>query len=137
MHHRISSPLRLLATVLLFTGSIGAAWAHAALTKSSPGNREVLGKSPASIHLQFNEKVEAKFSTVSIEDAKGQKPALAAPTASPDDAYGLDVAVPSVLSDGRYTVKYRVLSQDGHVIERSFAFTLKTGTGEPATPTTP
>ncbi|TDU32321.1 hypothetical protein DFR24_1715 [Panacagrimonas perspica] len=137
MHRRTSALLRLLATVALFAASLGTAWAHAALTKSSPGNREVLAKSPANIHLQFNEKVEAKFSTVSIEDAKGQKLALPAPTASPDDAYGLDVAVPAILADGRYTVKYRVLSQDGHVIERSFAFTLKTATSESAAPTTP
>ena len=137
MHRRTSSLIRLFATALLFIGSLGTVWAHAALTKSSPGNREVLSKSPATIHLQFNEKVEAKFSTVSLEDAKGQKPALALPTASPDDPHRLDVAVPSVLPDGRYTVKYRVLSQDGHVIERSFAFTLKTETSEPATPTAP
>lgn len=137
MHRRTAPLLRLVATVLLFAGSAGTVWAHAALTKSSPGNREVLAKSPARIHLQFNEKVEAKFSTVSIEDAKGQKPKLAAPIATPEDAYGLDVAVPSVLPDGRYTVKYRVLSQDGHVIERSIAFTLKAETSEPATPKTP
>jgi len=137
MHRGILLLPRCLAAIALLAGGIGSAWAHAALIKSSPGNREVLTTSPTRIHLQFNEKVEARFSTVSIEDAKGQKPALAVPTASPDDAHTLDVAVPAVLPDGRYTVKYRVLSQDGHVIERSFAFTLKTATSEPAAPTTP
>lgn len=115
---------RALAAVALFASG-SSAWAHAALTKSTPGNREVLARSPSRVHLQFNEKVEAKFSTVSIEDDKGRKPALAAPVASPGNAFGLDVEVPSMLPAGRYKVHYRVLSQDGHVIERSFAFTLK------------
>lgn len=132
MHRRIPAFVRLLvATAILASGT--SAWSHAALTKSTPGNREVLTKAPSRIHLQFNEKIEAKFSTVSIEDGAGQKPALSAPTASPDNAFGLDVDVPTVLPAGHYTVRYRVLSQDGHVIERSFAFTLKAAS-ESATP---
>ncbi len=129
----------MLAATALFVGGSTIAWAHAALTKSEPRDRAVLSGSPARIHLQFNEKVEAKFSTVSLEDAEGHKTALPTPVASGEDAKGLDVAVPARLADGRYSVKYRVLSQDGHVIERAFAFTLtqKASTPPPATPTAP
>ena len=120
----------LAAALLLAFGT--AAWAHAALTKSIPGNREVLARSPASIHLKFNEKVEAKFSKVSLEDAQGAPIALGTPTVAPDDAYALQASVSGPLAPGRYTVRYRVLSQDGHVIERSFVFTI--GTPKTVTP---
>ena len=112
----------------------GTAWAHAALVRSVPGNRDVLAHPPERLHLQFNEKIEARFSTVTLEDAQGTQQALGAPASSPDDAHVLDVDVGGALADGRYTVKCRVLSQDGHVIERSFSFTVK---APPANPTSP
>jgi len=36
----------------------------------------------------------------------------------------LSVSTPN-LAPGRYTVRYRVLSVDGHIVESSFAFTVK------------
>lgn len=114
-------------TILLAT--LSPAWGHAALTRSVPGNRDVLAHSPSHIRLRFNEKVEARFSTISLEDAQGHKTALGAVTSSAGDSHGLEAAVPVPLPPGRYTVHYRVLSQDGHVIERSFGFTLEAADG--------
>ena len=122
--------IRLLIAALLLAFGSGA-WAHAALTKSVPGNREVLAHSPEAIHLKFNEKVEAKFSKVSLEDAQTKPMALGTPAVAADDPYALQTPVTEPLAPGRYTVRYRVLSQDGHVIERSFVFTIET----PKTPT--
>ena len=120
----------LFAALLLAFGS--GAWAHAALTRSIPGNREVLAASPESIRLKFNEKVEAKFSKVSLEDAQGKSVALGTPAVDADDPYALRTPLTEALAPGRYTVRYRVLSQDGHVIEKSFVFTVEAA---PQTPT--
>ena len=109
----------------------GLAWGHAALTKSVPGNREQLTQSPLLIRLQFNEKVEAKFSTVTLEDAQARKQALGSPTPTAENAYELQADVMQPLTAGRYTVRYRVLSQDGHVIERSYSFQIKPAATEP------
>jgi methionine-rich copper-binding protein CopC len=122
--------IRLLVAALLLAFGPGA-WAHAALTKSNPGNREVLAHSPEAIHLKFNEKVEAKFSKVSLEDAQGKAITLGAPAIADDDPYALQTPLTATLAPGRYTVRYRVLSQDGHVIEKSFVFTIEA----PKTPT--
>ena len=113
----------LLAAVLLAFGT--GAWAHAALTKSIPGNREVLAHSPGTIHLRFNEKIEAKFSKVWLEDAQGKAVTLGVPAVAADDPYALQTPLSAPLAPGRYTVRYRVLSQDGHVIEKSFVFTIE------------
>lgn len=119
----------LLASALLAV--FGSAWSHAALIKSVPGNREVLEQAPTHLLLRFNEKVEAKFSRVSLEDAQGQTQALGTPAASADDPYQLETPVTSALAAGKYTVRYRVLSQDGHVVERAFAFTVKAADSAP------
>lgn len=113
--------LALAASLLALCSS---AWSHAALTKSVPGNREVLAQSPPALLLRFNEKVEPKFSKVSLEDAQGKTRSLGVPAVSATDPSQLETAVTEALEPGKYTVRYRVLSQDGHVIERSFAFTL-------------
>lgn len=113
----------LLAALLLVPAT--QAWAHAALTKSVPGSREVLAASPTQLQLRFNEKVEAKFSTVTLEDAQGRARALGIPAAAPHDPYRLDTDIAEPLAAGKYTVRYRVLSQDGHVIERSYHFTVQ------------
>ncbi|MGH8518320.1 MAG: copper resistance CopC family protein [Panacagrimonas sp.] len=130
MHSPALSTRLFAAALLLAVGT--CAWAHAALTRSVPGNREVLARSPATIDLKFNEKIEAKFSKVSVEDAQGKLATLGVPTVAADDPYALQTAVSEPLAPGRYTVRYRVLSQDGHVIERSFVFTV-----EAPTPPTP
>ena len=118
--------IRPLLAALLFASASTGAWAHAALTKSNPGNREVLAQSPDAIHLRFNEKVEAKFSKLSLEDAQGKAIELGAPAAAAaDDPYALQAPLAAALAAGRYTVRYRVLSQDGHVIEKSFVFTIE------------
>ncbi|MGQ0700714.1 MAG: copper resistance CopC family protein [Panacagrimonas sp.] len=101
------------------------AWSHAALTKSIPGKREVLSHSPARIELQFNEKVEVKFSTVSLEAAGGAVLPLDRPAPDPDNPYQLNVGIPKPLAAGKYSVNYRVLSQDGHILKNSYSFTVQ------------
>jgi methionine-rich copper-binding protein CopC len=43
---------------------------------------------------------------------------------SADDPKQLSVALKQLIA-GRYTVKFRVLSVDGHVVEQSFPFTIR------------
>jgi methionine-rich copper-binding protein CopC len=42
----------------------------------------------------------------------------------PEDPKLLSVGLPALVP-GTYTVKYRVLSVDGHVVESQFSFTLR------------
>lgn len=110
------------------------AWSHAALTKSIPGKREVLSHSPARIELQFNEKVEAKFSTVSLEAAGGVSLPLDPPALDSENPYQLNVGIPKPLAAGKYSVNYRVLSQDGHVVKNSYSFTVQPPAPAPVEP---
>lgn len=106
-----------------FSGTPLVAWGHAALVKSSPVARAELRRSPTKIQLWFNEKLEGRFSSFSLLDAQGKPVALSAVTLESNDPKSMSANV-DTLPPGRYTVKYRVLSTDGHVVENQFNFTV-------------
>jgi len=106
-----------------------SARAHAALVRSVPGSRSVLTQAPQSLDLCFNEAVEVKFSSVTLEDAKGTAVPLGQLQAGSDPKC---INVPILtIGSGVFTVHYRVLSQDGHVVEYGYQFSIKTDAKSP------
>jgi methionine-rich copper-binding protein CopC len=118
---RFFPPFALLMACLL-TADLG--WAHAYLVKSSPARRAALTRPPAEVQLWFNERLEAAFSTLSVIDRDGLQVDMGDARVGPDDPKRLSVGVPR-LAPGTYTVRYRVLSVDGHVVESEFSFTVR------------
>lgn len=98
--------------------------AHAYLVKSVPAGRATLFSSPGKIQLWFNERLEPKYSSASVYDPGGKRVDADHAQVSAEDPKQLSVALKQ-LSAGRYTVKFRVLSVDGHVVEQSFPFTIR------------
>jgi len=98
--------------------------AHAYLVKSVPAGRATLFSSPAKIELWFNERLEPKCSSASVHDGAGQRVDAANAQVAADDPKRLSVQLKQI-PPGRYTVKFRVLSVDGHVVEQSFPFTIR------------
>lgn len=113
--------LALLASVLL---AGPAAEAHAVLVRSSPPNRAVLAQAPERVELWFNERLEPAYSTVSVWNEAGAQVDSGDVTVGPDDPRRLSVTVETRQS-GLYTVKYRVLSVDGHIVDNRFTFTVR------------
>ena len=74
--------------------------------------------------LAFNERVEGRFSRVSVWDAKGAQVDLKDVEVDPEDPKQLTVGLPA-LEPGTYTVRFRFLSVDGHVVESQFPFTIR------------
>lgn len=99
-------------------------WAHAYLVKSSPARRAVLSSSPARVVLWFNERLEAQFSQLSVRNHEGGQVDGGDIQVGPDDPKKLSVGIPT-LPAGTYTVKFRVLSVDGHIVEAEFPFTVR------------
>ena len=113
-----------LTLALLLLAVPGTGWAHAYLVKSSPTRRATLSGAPARVVLWFNERLEAQFSQVAVWNTDGQQVDGGDVQVGPDDAKKLSVGIPT-LPAGTYTVKYRVLSIDGHVVESEFPFTVR------------
>jgi methionine-rich copper-binding protein CopC len=97
--------------------------AHAMLTKTEPPRRAQLTQPPAQVRLWFNEEVEKDYASLSVTHA--DKPVTdAKPRLAEDDPRSIVLPMPQ-LSPGKYTVKFRVLSVDGHVVDSSYDFTVK------------
>jgi len=99
-------------------------WTHAMLVKSIPARRAVLVKAPDRVQLWFSERLEPQFATISVLDAGGARVDAGDAAVGPDDPKRLSVGLRS-LAPGAYTVKFRVLSVDGHVVESEFGFRLR------------
>lgn len=102
----------------------GTAFAHAKLVKSDPPNRATLNVAPKQIQLWFNEEIEGNFATISLQDADGNTITDASPEAVPDDLKSVVLPLTEI-TPGRYTVNFRIMSTDGHVVESNYNFTLK------------
>jgi methionine-rich copper-binding protein CopC len=108
---------------LLLLHAVGA-WTHAVLVKSSPPRRALLSRAPARVQLWFNERLEAQFSKLAVWDQDGRQVDAQDIQVDPDDPKQVSVGLPD-LAPGTYTVKFRVLSVDGHVVESEFPFTVR------------
>ena len=107
-----------------FFSSGYTAFAHAYLVKSVPAGRATLFNSPGKIQLWFNERLEPKYSSVSVHDPDGKRVDSENAQVLAEDPKQLSIGVKK-LPPGRYTVKFRVLSVDGHVVEQTFPFTIR------------
>ena len=89
-----------------------------------PAGRATLFSSPGKIQLWFNERLEPKYSSASVLDPEGKRVDADNAQVSAEDPKELTVALKQMRA-GRYIVKFRVLSVDGHVVEQSFPFTVR------------
>jgi len=117
-----------LAAATLALGSTAPGDAHAVLVRSSPPGRAALSKAPDRVDLWFNERLEAAFSSASVWSAEGTQMDRKDARVDGSDPRRLSVTL-APLAPGAYTLRYRVLSVDGHVVDSSFSFTVK---GAPA-----
>lgn len=107
---------------LLF--QVNSVMAHATLVKSDPPRRASLSSPPKQIQLWFNEKIEGSYASVSVLDSNKNSITENNPEVVTDDPKSVILNLPQI-EPGRYTVQYRVMSVDGHVIESSFDFNVK------------
>lgn len=100
--------------------------AHTTLLSSVPASNAEVSEAPISIELEFGEDL--------IALGKGTKVSVIAPSGK-DIAMGSATVAKTHVSQpltvdttpGVYTVKYRVVAADGHVVEDTFAFTVTAG----------
>jgi methionine-rich copper-binding protein CopC len=109
--------------------ALGLGWpapaaSHAYLVRSIPASRAVVTRPPERVQLWFNERLEPAYSRVSVWSPDGQRVDAGDVEVAAAEPTRLSVGVPP-LPAGAYTVKYRVLSVDGHVVESRFAFTVR------------
>jgi methionine-rich copper-binding protein CopC len=109
---------------MVLISSAPPASAHSMLVKAEPPRRAVLAKAPAHVRLWFNEEIEGDYASLVVLDAEKHPVTETKPQLAEDDPKSIVLPLPE-LAAGKYSVKFRVLSVDGHVVESSFDFTVK------------
>ena len=102
------------------------AHAHARLVHSAPASGAVLARAPASVVLFYDDDVSVGPGNEVVRNGGGS--ALAGrPKAS---GRLLELPLEASLPDGDYSVRWSVISNDGHIVQGVFAFAV--GQGRPA-----
>lgn len=109
-----------LATALALLAGLSPAHAHGDLVKTVPGQEEVVTTPPGELRLTFTEAVELAFSEVSILGAEDRPIKTGALSLDPQDNTTIIVPIEGALAPGTYTVKWTVVSADGHKVEGSY-----------------
>jgi methionine-rich copper-binding protein CopC len=93
--------------------------AHAHLQKSSPADNSTITASPANLVLNFSE--AARLTALSIQ--KGEEPKQDLKPLPTTAAQQVSIPLPP-LTPGTYSVSWRVVSDDGHIVGGALHFTL-------------
>ncbi|MFG2064105.1 copper resistance CopC family protein [Micromonospora sp. NPDC048871] len=121
----------LLAATALLVAPVTPAYAHNVLRKATPAQDAELTKAPKKITLDFLQKLNPAFTTITLSDADKQPVATGEPEVEGTKG---TVTIDSTLPNGVYTVAYRVVSSDGHPVQGSYKFTVAdpSATAEPS-----
>jgi copper transport protein len=115
------------AALLAAAAAAPQAWAHARIVSTTPGDGDVLASAPKRVTIRFDDTVRVLGGTTVVGNSDKR-----AVTAGKPSASGRVVTIPlRKLRDGDYTVRWKVLSDDGHTIDGVFAFAVGAGRAPP------
>jgi copper resistance protein C len=121
----------LICAVALLVGA-APAFAHTRLQSSDPADGTSLGAGPQRVSLTFNEPMQTGFATLTVIGPDSRPYQSGEVTANGGT---VSIGVAPLGPAGRYEVGYRVVSEDGHPVTGSIAFTLTAPGPAAATPT--
>jgi copper transport protein len=118
--------LPVLASAVALTAP-AQALAHAQLVRSEPADGTVLTEPPASVRLVFNDSVQP----VEVEAIRNGGGSVLAGKERRAGSRAIVVPLRPDLADGDYTVRWRAVSDDGHVLQGVLAFGVGEGRAPP------
>jgi copper resistance protein C len=101
----------------------GTLLAHAILVKSMPQKEQMINAAPERIELWFNEGVGSKYTSLAVVNSEGKRVDKKDGALDFSDRSHLSATLES-LPPGRYGVRYRVQSADGHIVTGKYFFTV-------------
>lgn len=111
-----------LVTLAFLLSGVGVASAHTSLVGSDPGNGATVASPLTAVVLNFSEEINPAFADVAVTSADGRNWVSGSANV---EGSRLTVALgPDRLTNGLYTVGYRVVSSDGHPVSGSYIFTI-------------
>lgn len=120
---------RAIALIIMAAAGLGAARhdaLHLRLVRSEPAQDAVLASSPGAVHLWYSEEPQLKLTTVELSGPDGSSVKLENIAAVEGDAMHLTAAVDAPLAAGAWSVAWRTLARDGHVVRGTIGFRVGT-----------
>ncbi|CAB4336321.1 MAG: hypothetical protein F2851_03005 [Actinobacteria bacterium] len=115
-----------LSVLIAFQLSINPASAHSRLVNSIPSSNQIVKSHIHSVTLNFNEKILVlenetpnKIQVIQISSGKSKSGKLTVAKSQ------VKLQFSNPLDKGKYQVKYRVVSEDGHPVQGSYFFSVK------------
>lgn len=117
---------KILLSTTFFMLSISSlpVFSHAIMVKSQPAENTTLTASPKQIDVWFNDKVGSEYKALAVIDSKGNRVDNKDVQQELLDASHLYCTIPTLPAD-TYTIRYRVVSIDTHIVTGKFQFTIK------------
>lgn len=126
---RIPTPVLTIGLAISLAALTGAAEGrafHLALERSSPAAGETLPASPDEVRLWFSQTPQASATVIRLVDGETERLVELGPTRQdPDDARAFAASVAATLGAGSYTVRWRTMAADGHVVRGTFNFVVQ------------
>ena len=98
---------------------------HLKLKRSFPSADTVLTSAPDAIRLWLSEPPSVAATRITVTAANGTALAMAKPTRTDAADAPLVASFTTPPAEGRYTVTWKTMSKDGHVVNGTFHFTIK------------
>lgn len=120
----IFTKLKLLILIVpIIAGMPSTIFAHAILVESEPKAASVVSTPPDQIKIWFNENVASEFKSLAVVNSAGKRVDNNDIRQAALDRSHIYTTVPKLPPD-TYTVRYRVMSADTHIITGKFTFTV-------------
>ncbi len=112
-------------TALIFLTALPATvLAHAVMVRSSPEKDSTITQSPTQVDIWFNEQVRSAHKSLAVISSTGKRVDNKDIKQEVLDPSHIFTSIPDLPPD-IYTVRYRVISADTHVVSGKFNFTVK------------
>jgi methionine-rich copper-binding protein CopC len=111
-------------TALLTLAPAGSAFGHAELMRATPHASQALHRSPSAVELRFSEPVSVPRGAVHALAAGGRDVVAGLTTGT---TLVVQARLAPKLHPGKYTVRWHVVADDGHVVRGSYRFKVRRG----------
>jgi methionine-rich copper-binding protein CopC len=124
---RFASILSTAAIAFALTGAASPADLHLKLEKAEPAIDGTVATAPTEIRLFFSEKPNPKLTAIKLLNASKAEIPLGDVTPESGDEKIVAAALEKTIAAGTYTVTWRTMSADSHVVSGEFEFTVQPG----------
>jgi copper transport protein len=96
--------------------------AHAYIIKSFPVDNQSLHQSPKSVSIEFSEEIQSSFHDLQVIDENGKRVDQGNEHIERNNSKSLKANIKPNLPSGIYTIKWKVVSADGHPVDGVIPF---------------